>query len=146
MKKNTILLVEDDELDVISVRRALKKIELDHELVTAYNGIEALDKLRGNKEQPPITPLPEVVLLDMNMPKMNGLEFLSALRADPGLQHLKVIIMTTSSEQHERMAAENLGVSGYLIKPLNFTNNDKRRDSMESFVQFQLRTILLSAP
>jgi len=146
MKKNTILLVEDDELDVISVRRALKKMELDHELITAYNGIEALDKLRGNKDVPPITPLPDVVLLDINMPKMNGLEFLSVLRGDPALQHLKVIVMTTSGEQRERLATEKLGVSGYLIKPLNFTNNDKRRDSMDSFVQFQLRTILLSIP
>jgi len=145
MKKNTILLVEDDELDVISVRRALKKIELDHELITAYNGIEALDKLRGNKGRPPIT-LPDVVLLDMNMPKMNGLEFLSALRADTSLKNLKVIVMTTSSERHERTATEKLGVSAYLIKPLNFTNNDKRRDSMDSFFQFQLRTILLSTP
>lgn len=146
MKKNTILLVEDDELDIISVRRALKKIELDHELITAYNGIEAMDKLRGSKSQPPKTPLPDVILLDINMPKMNGLEFLSALRADPALLHLKVIVMTTSAEQRERTIAEELGVSGYLIKPLNFTNNDKRRDSMDSFVQFQLRTILLSTP
>lgn len=145
MKKNTILLVEDDELDVISVRRALKKIELDHELITAYNGIEALNKLRehrgGHNED-----LPDVVLLDINMPKMNGIEFLSELRKDPDLKHLKVFVMTTSGDQHDRTATENLGVSGYLIKPLNFTNNDKRRDSMDSFVQFQLRTILLSTP
>lgn len=140
MKK--ILLVEDDELDVISVQRSLRTIEVEHELVTAYNGVEALDKLRGNQRNPPMDPLPDVILLDINMPKMNGLQFLSILRDDPLLKHLKVIIMTTSGEEHDRAVTGRLGVSGYLIKPLNFTNNDKRPDSMDGFVQFHLRNIL----
>lgn len=144
MKKHIILLVEDDELDVISVRRALNKIQFDHELVTAYNGIEALDKLRGNKGFQAINPLPDVILLDINMPKMNGIEFLSVLRSDPDLMHLKVIIMTTSAEQRDRVATENLGIFGYLIKPLNFNDNSKRRDSMDNFAEFQLRNILLN--
>ncbi|HVS92120.1 MAG TPA: response regulator [Mucilaginibacter sp.] len=140
--KKTILLVEDDELDIISVQRALKKIGVDHELITAYNGVEALEKLRGSNHHLPMNPLPDVILLDINMPKMNGFQFLSILREDPALKHLKVIVMTTSAEEHDRTVTEKLGVSGYLIKPLNFTNNDKRPDSMDGFVQFHLRHIL----
>jgi len=142
MKKTTILLVEDDELDVISVQRSLNKIGIDHELITAYNGIEALEKLRGSKHRPPIFPLPDVILLDINMPKMGGLQFLSTLRSDDALKHLKVVIMTTSAEEHDRNKTETMGVSGYLIKPLNFNNNDKRPDSMDGFMQFHLRHIL----
>jgi len=142
MKKSIILLIEDDELDVISVKRSLNKIGIEHELVTAYNGVEAFDKLKGNDHHPPMEPLPDVILLDINMPKMNGLKFLGLLREDKSLKHLKVFIMTTSAEEHDRNLTEKLGISGYLIKPLNFNNNDKRPDSMEGFVQFHLRRIL----
>jgi CheY-like chemotaxis protein len=140
--RKIILLVEDDDLDVISVQRALKKIGVDHVLFTAYNGLEALAKLKGNKHKPPMDPLPDIILLDINMPKMNGLQFLSILRDDPSLKHLKVVVMTTSGEEHDRNVTEKLGVSGYLIKPLNFTDNLKRPDSMDGFVQFHLRRLL----
>ena len=137
MKKPTILLVEDDELDVISVERCLKKLESAYELHTAYNGIEALKILSG-----PDALVPDVILLDINMPRMNGIEFLKVLREDKKLKHLKVFIMTTSSESNDRTAAEQLGISGYIIKPLNYNDNSKRSDSMDAFVQFHLRKIL----
>lgn len=140
--KKVILLVEDDDLDIISVQRALKKIDIDYVLITAYNGLEALDKLKGNRHKPQMNPLPDIILLDINMPKMNGLQFLSILRDDPALTHLKVVVMTTSGEEHDRTETEKLGVSGYLIKPLNFTDNNKRSDSMDGFVQFHLRHLL----
>jgi|SRR5665213_108695 len=142
MKKNVILLVEDDELDVISVQRSLNKISLDHELVAAYNGVEALEKLRGSKTHPPMDPLPDLILLDINMPKMDGLQFLNIIRSDDALKRIKVVIMTTSGEEHDRNLTATLNVSGYLIKPLNFNNNDKRADSMDGFMQFHLRNIL----
>jgi CheY-like chemotaxis protein len=138
MKKHTILLVEDDELDIISVERSLKKIEVDYTLHCAYNGIEALNMLRKSQERV----VPDVILLDLNMPKMNGVEFLESLRADPNLAHHKVFVMTTSAEISDRAAAEALGISGYVIKPLNYTENTKRPDSMDAFVQFHLRKIL----
>jgi CheY-like chemotaxis protein len=138
MKKPTILLVEDDELDVISVERSLKKLESEYILYTAYNGIEALKLLR-DKEQD-LTP--DVILLDINMPRMNGIEFLKVLREDKKLKNLKVFIMTTSSEEMDRSEAEELGISGYIIKPLNYNDNTKRSDSMDAFVQFHLRKIL----
>jgi CheY-like chemotaxis protein len=139
MKKHVILLIEDDELDIISVERSLKKLASNYELHTAYNGIEALQKLKGS---PPLQP--DVILLDINMPKMNGLEFLHALRADEKLKNLRVFIMTTSSESSDRNAAEDLGIAGFIIKPLSYTDNTKRSDSMEAFVQFHLRKIIAS--
>jgi len=138
MKKPTILLIEDDELDIISVERSLKKIESEYELHTAYNGIEALKILKDSNSL-----LPDVILLDINMPRMNGIEFLKVMREDKNLKDLKVFIMTTSSEGDDRSEAEKLGISGYIIKPLNYTENTKRSDSMDAFVQFYLRKILL---
>jgi CheY-like chemotaxis protein len=142
MKKKVILLIEDDELDVISVQRSLDKLDIPYELHTAFNGIEALEMLRGNEGRSPMSPLPDIILLDVNMPKMNGIEFLKALRKDEGLKPIKVFVMTTSGEQHDRTETERLGISGYLIKPLNFANNTKRSDSMDGFVQFYIGKIL----
>jgi len=144
MKKIVVLLIEDDELDTISVERSLKKLDVEYELHTAYNGIEALEVLRGNDNRPRLEPLPDVILLDLNMPKMNGIEFLTHLRGDERLKDIKVFVMTTSGEEADRRAAEGLGISGYLIKPLNFNNNSKRTDSMDGFVQFHMRKIFTS--
>jgi CheY-like chemotaxis protein len=138
MKKPTILLIEDDELDVISVERSLKKLESEYVLHTAYNGIEALKMLRDLE----LLLIPDVILLDINMPRMNGIEFLKVVREDKKLKDLKVFIMTTSSEEMDRSEAEKLGIAGYIIKPLNYNDNSKRSDSMDAFVQFHLRKIL----
>ena len=136
MDKKIILLVEDDQLDVISVERSLNKIDQQFELFTAYNGIEALEILKENPES-----LPDVILLDLNMPKMNGIEFLKIIKAEERYKDINVFIMTTSGEEADRRTAEELGISGYLIKPLNFTNNNKRTDSLDAFFQFHLRKI-----
>lgn len=140
MKKPTILLIEDDDLDIISVQRSLKKIDSDYVLQTAYNGIEALKLLKETA----VSMIPDVILLDINMPRMNGIEFLKILRSDENLKNIKVFIMTTSSEGSDRDAAEELGISGYILKPLSYTDNSKRSDSMDAFVQFHLRKILLN--
>jgi CheY-like chemotaxis protein len=138
MKKNIILLVEDDELDIISVQRTLKKLDIAYELHTAYNGKYALDLLTGQDR----SIFPDVILLDLNMPKMNGIEFLKIIRDDEKLRSIKVFIMTTSAETVDRTTTEQLGISGYIIKPLNYQDNTKRADSMDAFVQFHLRKIL----
>ena len=139
MKSKSILLVEDDELDVISVQRSLKKMEIEYELFTAYNGKEAMAMLTDPEH--PVWP--EVILLDLNMPKMNGIEFLKAIRSHEKFRELNVFIMTTSAENADRFTAEELGISGYIIKPLNYSDNSKRSDSMDAFVQFHLRKILM---
>jgi CheY-like chemotaxis protein len=142
MKKSVILLVEDDELDVISIQRSLKKLDLPFELHTAYNGIEALAMLREKGDKKRLERLPDIILLDINMPKMNGLEFLEILRAEPDFRHIKVFVMTTSGEHHDRTESERLGISGYLIKPLNYNDNNKKANSMDGFVQFYFGKIL----
>lgn len=141
MNVKSILLVEDDELDVISVQRSLRKLDHPYHLETAYNGIEALEFLKKSKSEQ--TPLPDIILLDLNMPKMNGIEFLKVLRSNADLKDIKVFVMTTSGDESDRRSTEQLGVSGYVIKPLNFNNNDKRTDSLDGFFQFHLRKILV---
>jgi CheY-like chemotaxis protein len=139
MKKNIILLVEDDELDVISVQRTLIKLDLPYTLLTAYNGKEALAMLMGNDN----SFIPDVILLDLNMPKMNGIEFLKVIRKVDKLKNIKVFVMTTSGDNEDRISAEELGISGYIIKPLGYNDNIKRSDSMDAFIQFHLRKILM---
>ncbi len=118
-----ILLVEDDEVDVMTVQRAFKKGNISNPLYLAGNGIEALAMLRGQPGKPAQVPTDRrVILLDLNMPKMNGLEFLQVLRADPTLKHIPVIILTTSNEDRDRINAYNLNVAGYILKPIDFNH------------------------
>ena len=118
-----ILLVEDDEVDVMNVKRAFKKYKITNPLYIAGNGIEALDMLRSHNGQPPTVPVSRrLILLDINMPKMNGLEFLHELRKDPELKRTPVIVMTTSDEDKDRIEAYNLNVAGYILKPVTFAN------------------------
>jgi CheY-like chemotaxis protein len=112
-----ILLVEDDQLDVIDIRRSLDKLKIFYQLHIAKNGEEALAILDGDHGLHP-----DVALIDINMPKMNGFEFLSVLRKDDKWKDLKSFIITTSDEKIDRETARQLGVSGYIIKPLKLNN------------------------
>jgi CheY-like chemotaxis protein len=118
-----ILLVEDDEVDVMNVKRAFKKYKITNPLYTAGNGLEAFDMLRSQDGQPPKVPeTRRLILLDLNMPKMNGIEFLSALRKNQQLKRTPVIVLTTSDEDKDRIEAYNLNVAGYILKPVTFGN------------------------
>ncbi|MGF1589830.1 MAG: response regulator [Pleurocapsa sp.] len=118
-----ILLVEDDEVDVMNVKRAFKKYKIANPLYVAENGIEALEMLRSQEGKPPQVPeTRRLILLDLNMPKMNGLEFLYAIREDDVLKRTPVIVMTTSDEDRDRIEAYNLNVAGYILKPVTFGN------------------------
>lgn len=121
-----ILLVEDDELDVIDMQRSLNKMNILHRTQVAKNGEEALTILNARQPQEGI---PDVVLLDINMPKMNGFEFLSAIRNHTEYKGLKVFIITTSDEKIDHESAKKLGVAGYIVKPLKLNNPS----SMDSF-------------
>jgi CheY-like chemotaxis protein len=117
-----ILLVEDDEVDVMTVQRAFKKGNITNPLYFAGNGLEALTMLRGEPGQTPLIPPDRrIILLDLNMPKMNGLEFLQELRADPTIRHIPVIMLTTSNEEGDRLQAYHHNVAGYILKPIDFT-------------------------
>jgi CheY-like chemotaxis protein len=117
-----ILLVEDDEVDVMNVQRALKKNNSDSTLYRAANGIEALAMLRTNSQITTPDNSRLLILLDLNMPKMGGLEFLRELRADPTLSKLPVVILTTSMQDSDLATAYQYNVAGYLIKPITFSN------------------------
>ncbi len=121
-KTLNVLLVEDDEVDVMNVKRAFKKNNITNPLYVAFDGLEALRMLRGkNGNSPQIPQQRRIILLDLNMPKMGGLEFLQELRADSNLKPIPVIILTTSDEDKDRIEAYNLNVAGYLLKPVKFS-------------------------
>ena len=117
-----ILLVEDDEVDVMNVQRAFKKNNITNPLFIASNGLEDLSLLRGSNAKTTIPPVRRIILLDLNMPKMNGIEFLSVLRADEQLQSIPVIVLTTSNEDKDKVEAYKLNVAGYILKPVIFSS------------------------
>lgn len=117
-----ILLVEDDGVDVMNVQRAFKKNNIANPLFVASNGIEALAMLRGNGEIPRVPPDRRLVLLDLNMPRMGGIEFLRELRKDSDLKSTPVVVLTTSNEERDRVEAYNLNVAGYIVKPVTLAN------------------------
>jgi CheY-like chemotaxis protein len=124
-----ILLVEDDEVDVMNVRRAFERNNVSNPLYVAGNGLEALEMLRGNE----IPRERRLILLDLNMPKMNGIEFLQALRADPELQSLPVVVLTTSNDDQDKIDAYNFNVAGYLLKPVTFSNFCERMATLNKY-------------
>ncbi|MBT1704381.1 response regulator [Fulvivirgaceae bacterium PWU20] len=115
-----ILLVEDDTLDVMDAKRTLDKMGILHIMHVAKNGEEALKHLERVSSENGVKP--DVILLDLNMPKMNGMEFLSILRKDDQWKNVKVFILTTSEEKEDKEAAKKLGVSGFIVKPLKLNN------------------------
>ncbi|MDJ0734328.1 MAG: response regulator [Nostocaceae cyanobacterium] len=121
-KHFNILLVEDDEVDIMNVQRAFKKGGVNHKLYIAHNGLEALKMLRGEDEK--LTYFPSknrLILLDLNMPKMGGIDFLGHLRADAQLKSIPVVVLTTSNEDKDLIKAYNFNVAGYLLKPVSFS-------------------------
>lgn len=110
-----LLLVEDDDIDAMAVKRALREYRIANPLTLARDGLEALEYLRGNGKRQAI-PRPNLVLLDINMPRMNGLEFLEALRDDPDLSDTVVFVLTTSSREEDVTAAYRKNIAGYMTK------------------------------
>ena len=117
-----ILLVEDDEVDIQNVQREFKKLKMPINLLIAKNGIEALDKLHGTNGETKLFPRPHFIILDINMPKMNGIEFLQKLRVDDEYKHTKVFILTTAYTTHDKIATQDLHVAGYVVKPLQYSD------------------------
>lgn len=110
-----ILLVEDDEIDAEAIVRGFQKQHVDHPITVVPNGIEALNALRGEGSYERI-PAPYLILLDLNMPRMNGIEFLQTMRQDPQLCRSIVFVLTTSDRNEDKMAAYDAHVAGYFVK------------------------------
>jgi len=110
----SILIVDDDEVDVVVVRRALKKRKIDNPVFVAHDGLEALEMLRRQDGSGPQWPY--LILLDINMPRMSGIEFLGALRDDPNLQDAVVFVLSTSDDDRDMTAAYRKNIAGYVVK------------------------------
>ena len=115
-----ILLVEDDTLDVMDARRTLSRMDILFKIHVVKNGEEALAYLREVSQRG--AERPDIILLDLNMPKMNGIELLTAIRGMEQWKDIKVFIITTSEEREDKELTQKLGVSGYIVKPLKFNN------------------------
>lgn len=109
-----ILLVEDDQIDIMTVRRALQDLSVPNKLVTAENGEEAMHYLLNNNDKPCL------ILLDLNMPVMSGIEFLKAMKSDARLKRIPVVVLTTSVEQCDKYDSYELGIAGYMAKPVEY--------------------------
>ncbi len=113
--KKPILLVEDDRVDAMTVKRALREINVANRLDVVQDGEEALEFLRN-----PDNERPAIILLDLNMPRMNGIELLRVLKADDSLKSIPVIVLTTSKADQDRIESFNLSVAGYMLKPVDY--------------------------
>jgi CheY-like chemotaxis protein len=111
--KRTILLVEDDHVDAMTVERALKDVRVTNPLHIASDGEEALEYLKTNET-------PCLILLDLNMPRMNGIEFLQAVKADSVARRIPVVVLTTSEAEQDKIKSFDLCVAGYMIKPVDY--------------------------
>ena len=116
----TILLIEDDRVDIMTVQRALKRNKISNPLHVARTGLEAFNMLRGEGGFDKLSPQPALILLDLNLPKMSGIEFLRELRSDPELKGLRIIVLTSSNEPKDQAAAYEYDVDDYIVKPHSF--------------------------
>lgn len=114
MKTLKILLIEDDMIEVMKLNRAISSLQLPHKIIEANNGEVALNLL-SQKDN-----IPDIILLDLNMPKINGIEFLGILKNDPTLKYVPTIILTTSSNQRDLLECYEIGIAGYVLKPLKY--------------------------
>ena len=113
--RKPILLVEDDKIDAMTVKRAMSDLKIINDMVHTWNGLEAMDYL--SKEE---NPKPCIILLDLNMPKMNGIEFLQKVKNHPEWKKIPVIILTTSNAERDKNETFTIGVAGYMIKPVDY--------------------------
>ncbi|MQY70304.1 response regulator [bacterium] len=115
-------MVDDDEDDILITRRAFERYEPKNTLYVVRDGDEALDFIyhRGDYKDKSI-PAPRLIFLDINMPKMNGLEVLRRLKNDPEKRRIPVVILTTSRREQDKIESYNLGVNSYIVKPVDFT-------------------------
>jgi CheY-like chemotaxis protein len=115
-KPKPILLVEDDSVDAMTVKRAVRDLQVNHSIIHSLNGEEAMKYLTSPNMEKPF-----IILLDLNMPKMNGIEFLKVMKAHPELKTIPVVVLTTSKERQDVLDSFELGASGYMVKPVDYS-------------------------
>ena len=127
MKTLNILLIEDDMIEVMKLNRASSSLQLNHKITEANNGEDAL-KILEQKDN-----LPDIILLDLNMPKINGIEFLRILKSDDRLKYIPTIILTTSNNQRDLLECYKVGVAGYVLKPLKYEEYVSKIEKLLSY-------------
>ncbi|NLP59182.1 response regulator [Lutibacter sp. B1] len=124
---NNILLIEDDTIEVMKFKRAITTLKFKPNIIEAKNGEEALIILKNNEI------LPNIILLDLNMPKLSGIEFLQILKSDEVLKYIPTIILTTSNNYKDVMECYRIGIAGYILKPLKYEEYVSIIDKMLSY-------------
>ncbi|MEO9513158.1 MAG: response regulator [Flavobacteriaceae bacterium] len=114
-----VLFIEDDMIETMKLQRAISKFQSKHKIIEAKNGEEAMDILKKGD-------LPEIILLDLNMPRMSGIEFLTILKSDDKLKYLPTIILTTSENRVDLLKCFEIGIAGYIIKPLKYEDYESK--------------------
>ncbi len=122
-----ILLIEDDMIEVMKLNRVMSSLQLNHKVIEANNGEEAL-KLLNDKEN-----LPDIILLDLNMPKISGIEFLKILKSDERLKYIPTIILTTSNNNRDLLECYKIGIAGYVLKPLKYEDYVSKIEKLLSY-------------
>ena len=126
MKNLNILLIEDDMIEVMKLKRATQSLQLNHQITEANNGEDALKLLEQDT-------IPDIILLDLNMPKISGIEFLKILKADEKLRYIPTIILTTSSNQRDLLECYEIGIAGYVLKPLKYEDYVSKIEKLLSY-------------
>jgi len=122
-----ILLVEDNLIEIMKMKRTISLLKLDHTLHEAKNGEEALKFLEDKSN------MPDLILLDLNMPKISGIEFLKIIKANEELLHIPTVILTTSSNQSDLIECYKTGMSGYVLKPLKYEDYVKKIEKVLAY-------------
>lgn len=127
MKTLNILLIEDDLIEVMKFKRATSSLNLKHNIIEAQNGELALKLLQSYEN------LPDIILLDLNMPKINGIEFLSILKKDEVLRYIPTVILTTSCNEKDLIECYKIGIAGYILKPLKYEDYVSKIDKLLAY-------------
>ena len=122
-----VFFIEDDAIETMKLNRTVSKLQLKHKITEAKNGEEALAFLRSDEV------LPDIILLDLNMPKMSGIEFLGILKEDPILKYLPTIVLTTSENRADLLECYRIGIAGYVIKPLKYEDYEIKMASVFTY-------------
>ena len=115
-----ILFIEDDQIETMKMQRAISKLNLNHKIVEAKNGEQALTLLREANR------LPDIILLDLNMPRMSGIEFLKILKQDENFKYLPTVVLTTSQNRADLLECYRIGIAGYILKPLKYEDYEAK--------------------
>jgi len=134
-KSLNILLIEDDAIEIIKFNRVIRTLELNHKVVEANNGEKALEILKDKEI------IPDIIVLDLNMPKINGIEFLSILKNDDYLKYIPAIILTTSNNHSDVLQCYKIGIAGYILKPLKY---DDYTDRIKKILEYWSANELIS--